>query len=57
MKAVTIYLELKLKKQFVKLPSEIMQYACCLKSQSFQFRDGDIQISRMETSAMKVELT
>ena len=57
MKAVTIYLELKLKKQFVKLLSEIMPYACCLKSQSFQFRDGDIQISRMERSAMKVELT
>ena len=38
MKAVAIYLQLKLKEQFVKFPPEIMLCACCWsdgKSQSF----------------------
>ena len=34
-KAVTVYLALKLKEQFVTFPPEIIPCACCWKSQLF----------------------
>ena len=37
MKAVSVYLKLKLKEQFVTFPPEIIPFDCCLKSQYFNF--------------------
>ena len=53
MKAVAVYVKLKLKEQLVKLPPEIMPCTCCWKSQSFleidnmqNFLNGDVLLNR-----------
>ena len=47
-KAVAVYLKLKLKEHFVKFPPEIIPCACCWKSQSF-LEIATFKFSWMET--------
>ena len=57
MKAVAVYLKLKLKEQFLKSSPEIMPCACCWESQSF-LEIATFKFSLIGTfCSMEVELT